>query len=49
VLSTLAIDQMAQRLISTKGMLRSKLFRSLNDDDALLAEIMTPERPLGQP
>jgi hypothetical protein len=46
VLSTLAIDQMAQRLISTKGLLRSKLFRSLNDDDALLAEIMTPDRSL---
>jgi hypothetical protein len=49
VLSTVAIDQMAQRLISTKGMLRSKLFRSLNDDDALLAEIMTPDRSVGLP
>lgn len=40
VLATVAIDEMAQRLISTKGLLRTKLFRSLNDDDALLAEIM---------
>ncbi len=40
VLSTLAIDQMAQSLVSTKGQLRMKLFRSLNDDDALIAEIL---------
>jgi hypothetical protein len=40
VLATVAIDQMAQRLVSTKGTLRTKLFRSLNDDDALLREIM---------
>lgn len=45
VLSTLAIDQMAQRLISKRGTLQSKLFRSLNDDDALMAEIM-PADPL---
>ena len=47
VLSTLAIDQMAQRLITAKGAFRSKLFRSLNDDDTLLAEIM-PDRSLVQ-
>jgi hypothetical protein len=40
VLSTVAIDQMAQRLISKKGALRTKLFRSLNDDDALIAEVL---------
>jgi hypothetical protein len=40
VLATVAIDQMAQRLINKKGLLRTKLFRSLNDDDALLREIM---------
>ena len=40
VLSTLAIDRMAQSLVGSKGQLRLKLFRSLNDDDALLAEIM---------
>jgi hypothetical protein len=40
VLATVAIDQMAQRLINKKGLLRTKLFRSLNDDDALIREIM---------
>lgn len=40
VLSTLAIDRMAQSLVGTKGQLRMKLFRSLNDDDALLAEVL---------
>ena len=40
VLSAIAIDQMAQRLLGAKGQLRTKLFRSLNDDDALLAEIL---------
>lgn len=40
VLSTIAIDQMAQRLLNTKGGLRTKLFRGLNDDDALFAELM---------
>jgi hypothetical protein len=40
VLSTLAIDRMAQSLVGSKGQLRMKLFRSLNDDDALLAEVL---------
>ncbi|NVB41672.1 hypothetical protein G6O69_27790 [Pseudenhygromyxa sp. WMMC2535] len=40
VLATSAIDQMAQRLLTSKGQLRAKLFRSLNDDPALLQEIM---------
>ncbi len=42
VLATVAIDQMAQRLLNKKGLLRTKLFRSLNDDDALIDEIMSP-------
>ncbi len=40
VLATLAIDRMAQRLQSTKGGLKMKLFRSLNNDAALVSEIM---------
>ena len=40
VLATLAIDKMAQQLISKRGTLRMKLFKSLDDDDALLEEIL---------
>jgi hypothetical protein len=40
VLSTIAIDRMASALISKKGTFRPKLFRSLNDDAALLAELL---------
>lgn len=40
VLATLAIDKMAVRLTSSKGGLKTKLFRSLNNDAALLAEIL---------
>jgi len=40
VLSTIAIDRMATRLVSTKGTLRRKLFRDLNADAALLEEIV---------
>lgn len=43
VLATLAIDRMATSLVGSKGQLRMKLFRSLNDDDALLAEVL--QRP----
>ena len=39
VLSAVAIDEMAVALTSQKGRLRSKLFRSLNDDPALLEEL----------
>jgi hypothetical protein len=39
VLATLAIDQMAANLRSARGSLKTKLFRSLNDDPALLEEI----------
>jgi hypothetical protein len=40
VLAATAIDRMAQRLKSSRGSLRRKLFRSMNDDPALLAEIV---------
>jgi hypothetical protein len=40
VLSTLAIDRMCQELISSKGRFRMRLFRSLNDDAALINELM---------
>ncbi|WZL82583.1 hypothetical protein QBE53_05595 [Vallitaleaceae bacterium 9-2] len=40
VLSTIAIDQMAIRLISSKKMLRKKLFSDLNPDAALINEII---------
>ncbi|MCO4764309.1 MAG: hypothetical protein KC502_22555, partial [Myxococcales bacterium] len=39
VLATLAIDNLSSRLLNTKGKLRRRLFRSLNDDRALLAEL----------
>lgn len=40
VLCTLAIDKMACNLVGSKGQLKMKLFRSLNDDAALADEIM---------
>jgi hypothetical protein len=40
VLSIIAIDKMAQNLINQKGKLKPRLFRSLNNDDALIQEIM---------
>ena len=39
VLSTLAIDELAQQLFTKQGRFRMKLFRSLNDDAALIQEI----------
>ncbi len=39
VMSTLAIDRMARQLYNSKGRFRMRLFRSLNDDAALLDEI----------
>lgn len=39
VLATVAIDQMAQRLYNTKGRFRMRLFKSINDDPALIDEI----------
>jgi hypothetical protein len=40
VLSVIAIDDMAQRLISTKGTLRRKLFRDLCQDQVLVGELL---------
>lgn len=40
VLSMVAIDKMAQTLISKQGKFRMKLFKSLNNDDSLLDEII---------
>ncbi|MBD63678.1 MAG: hypothetical protein CME62_00595 [Halobacteriovoraceae bacterium] len=40
VLSVIAIDKMAQNLINKKGLFRQKLFTSLDNDKALLSEIM---------
>ncbi len=42
VLSTIAIDRMAKRLINDKGQFRTKLFSSMNDDPFLLREIYHP-------
>lgn len=40
VLSIVAIDKMAQNLISSKGSFRKKLFQSLDNDESLMKEIM---------
>jgi len=40
VLSTVAIDKMAQTLVNKQGKFKMKLFKSLNDDKSLLDEIM---------
>jgi hypothetical protein len=40
VLSVCAIDRLAYGLITQKGRLRRKLFRSLNDDEKLLDEVL---------
>lgn len=39
VLSTVAIDEMARTLVNNKNRFRMRLFRSLNNDEALLKEI----------
>lgn len=39
VLATLAIDNLSCRLLNTKGKLKRRLFRSMNDDEALLSEL----------
>ncbi|NND35450.1 MAG: hypothetical protein HKN76_22875 [Saprospiraceae bacterium] len=41
VLSTVAIDKLAQKLLNSKGGLKSRLFKSLDDDAALIREIIT--------
>ena len=43
LLSTIAIDRMAERLMTKKGKFSTRLFRSLNDDPALLEEIWKKE------
>lgn len=40
VLSTIAIDKMAETLTNSKGKFRQRLFKSLNDDDGLIDEIL---------
>lgn len=40
VLTSIAIDKMAINLLSSKGKLKKKLFKSLNDDLALIREII---------
>jgi hypothetical protein len=40
LLAIIAIDQMAQTLLNPRGRLRTRLFRSLNHDEALIREIM---------
>jgi len=40
VLSMTAIDQMAQTLVNSKGKFRMKLFRSLNNDQTLIDELV---------
>ena len=40
VISTIAIDKMCKTLINTKGKFKNRLFKSLNNDETLLAEIM---------
>lgn len=40
VLSTIAIDKMCKNLFNTKGKFRMKLFKSLNNDQTLLDEIL---------
>jgi hypothetical protein len=40
VLSTIAIDKMAQQLFTKKGKFSKRLFQSLNDDPALLEELL---------
>ncbi|MCB0687212.1 MAG: hypothetical protein KDC53_11825 [Saprospiraceae bacterium] len=40
VLSTIAIDKLAHNLINHQGRLKSRLFKSLDDDQALINEIL---------
>lgn len=40
ILSIVAIDKMAERLLNSKGQFRIKLFKSLNKDDSLINEIL---------
>ena len=47
VLAVTAIDHMASRLLTQKGKLRMRLFRSMNDDPALIEEIMNGRKTPG--
>jgi len=47
IMSMHAIDRMAQRLTSSKGRFRRKLFSSLVPDESLLAEIIRDDREPG--
>jgi hypothetical protein len=40
VISTIAIDKMCKTLMGTKGKFKNRLFKSLNNDETLLSEIM---------
>ncbi len=40
VISTIAIDKMCKTLMGSKGRFKNRLFKSLNNDETLLAEIM---------
>lgn len=40
VLASIAIDKLAQSLLTQKGTFRMKLFKSLNNDDAFIKEIL---------
>lgn len=40
VLSTIAIDKMAQKLSNSRGQFNAKLFASINDDPLLISEIL---------
>jgi hypothetical protein len=41
VLSTIAIDKMAKQLYTKKGKFSMRLFKSLNDDAALIDEMLS--------
>ena len=40
ILTIVAIDKMAQNLINKKGQFRQKLFKSLDNDESLMSEII---------
>jgi hypothetical protein len=40
ILTVVAIDKMAQTLVSKSGQFRSKLFKSLDHDEQLISEIL---------
>ena len=49
VLTVIAIDKMAQNLLSKKGTFRMKLFKSLNNDEALIREIKLQSNAIQKP